>query len=69
MWYYPSHGYDSEEDVESVSPRGNWGNKHIPQARWARKGKITPWGPGMDDWEVRGGHRSIFSSYQLFPVL
>ncbi|ESK98481.1 hypothetical protein Moror_231 [Moniliophthora roreri MCA 2997] len=52
MWYYPSHGYDSDEDVEPVSPRGNWGNKHIPEARWARSGKITPWGPSMDDWEA-----------------
>ncbi|KAJ8084310.1 hypothetical protein AAF712_001118 [Marasmius tenuissimus] len=52
MWYYPSHGYDSEEDIESMSPRGNWGNKHMPAARWARNGKITPWGPGMDDWEA-----------------
>ncbi|KAF9270498.1 hypothetical protein L218DRAFT_952612 [Marasmius fiardii PR-910] len=52
MWYYPSHGYDSEEDVETVSLRGNWGNKQIPGARWARNGKITSWGPGMDDWEA-----------------
>ncbi|KAL0579786.1 hypothetical protein V5O48_002197 [Marasmius crinis-equi] len=52
MWYYPSHGYDSEEDLESVSPRGNWGNKLMPEARWARNGKITTWGPGMDEWEA-----------------
>ncbi|KAG7099498.1 hypothetical protein E1B28_001344 [Marasmius oreades] len=52
MWYYPSHGYDSEEDMGTNPPRGNWGNKHLPGARWARNGKITSWGPGMDDWEA-----------------
>lgn len=30
---------------------GNWGHKFAKRARWVRRGKITPWGPGMDDWE------------------
>lgn len=53
-WYYPSHGYESdEEDLQVGSKGGNWGNKTVRGARWVRKGKITPWGLGMDDWEVR----------------
>ena len=52
-WYYPSHGYSSaEEDSRVGSGVGNWGNKTIKGARWIRRGKITPWGPGMDDWEA-----------------
>ncbi|KAG6845634.1 hypothetical protein H0H87_005841 [Tephrocybe sp. NHM501043] len=51
-WYYPSHGYeDSEELLESGSRGGNWGNKNVRGARWVRKGKMTTWGPSMDDWE------------------
>ncbi|KAF8058271.1 hypothetical protein FPV67DRAFT_1524722 [Lyophyllum atratum] len=51
-WYYPSHGYDSEEEtLESGSRGGNWGNKTVKGARWVRRGKITSWGPAMDDWE------------------
>ena len=53
MWYYPSHGHDSDEDGLSVgSKMGNWGCKTAKGARWVRRGKITPWGPGMEDWEV-----------------
>jgi hypothetical protein len=33
--------------------RGNWGTKHTKRARWARRGKIAAWGPGMEDWQVR----------------
>ncbi|THV06040.1 hypothetical protein K435DRAFT_960822 [Dendrothele bispora CBS 962.96] len=52
-WYYPSHGYNSEEeDTEVISHRGNWGKKGSEGARWARHGKTTAWGPGMDDWEA-----------------
>jgi hypothetical protein len=52
-WYYPSHGYSSaEEDLRVSSEVGNWGHKTIRGARWVRRGKITPWGPGMDDWEA-----------------
>lgn len=52
-WFYPSHGYDSDdEELPAGSQLGNWGNKTVKGARWARKGKITSWGPGMDDWEV-----------------
>ncbi|KAJ3917774.1 hypothetical protein F5877DRAFT_91073 [Lentinula edodes] len=50
--YYPSHGYDPEDDVEVVTHRGNWGIKDTKGARWARKGKITSWGPSMGDWEA-----------------
>ncbi|KAG6837040.1 hypothetical protein H0H93_015903 [Arthromyces matolae] len=51
-WYYPSQGYESDEDLlDSASIGGNWGNKTIRGARWVRKGKITTWGPTMEDWE------------------
>lgn len=53
MWYYPSHGHDSDDDdINIVSETGNWGCKTAKGARWVRRGKITPWGPGMEDWEV-----------------
>ena len=52
MWYYPSHGHDSDEDLIVGSKTGNWGCKTAKGARWVRRGKITPWGPGMEDWEV-----------------
>jgi len=53
MWYYPSHGHDSDEDDLGVgSKTGNWGCKTAKGARWVRRGKITPWGPGMEDWEA-----------------
>jgi hypothetical protein len=53
MWYYPSHGHDSDEEDISIGPKtGNWGCKNAKGARWVRRGKITPWGPGMEDWEV-----------------
>jgi len=59
-WYYPSHGYDStEEDLHVGSEVGNWGNKTIKGARWVRRGKITPWGPGMDDWEASANSCSL----------
>ena len=53
-WYYPSHGNDSDDEEANVSSAaGNWGNKATRGARWVRKGKIAPWGPGIDNWEVR----------------
>ncbi|KAF5355655.1 hypothetical protein D9756_004217 [Leucocoprinus leucothites] len=52
MWYYPSHGHDSDEEDLSGSKTGNWGCKTAKGARWVRRGKITPWGPGMEDWEA-----------------
>lgn len=53
-WYYPSHGYDSEEETLNVSSQGgNWGKKTMKDARWVRKGKLAAWGPGMEDWQVR----------------
>ncbi|KAF8203240.1 hypothetical protein BJ912DRAFT_943346 [Pholiota molesta] len=52
-WYYPSLGHDSEEeDLGAGVPEGNWGHKNSKGARWVRRGKITPWGPEMDDWEA-----------------
>jgi hypothetical protein len=52
-WYYPSHGYDSEEeDLYIGSNEGNWGKKNTRGARWVRRGKITLWGPSMEEWEV-----------------
>ncbi|TFK20167.1 hypothetical protein FA15DRAFT_625837 [Coprinopsis marcescibilis] len=53
-WYYPSNGYDSDEEDSRIELRsGNWGNKHTKGARWLRKGKIAPWGPGMEEWEAQ----------------
>lgn len=52
-WYYPSHGHESDDETLSIGALGgNWGNKTVKGARWVRRGKITPWGPTMDDWEV-----------------
>jgi len=52
-WYYPSLGHDSDEEELGVGlPEGNWGHKNTKGARWVRRGKITPWGPEMEDWEV-----------------
>ncbi|KAF8226104.1 hypothetical protein L208DRAFT_1425248 [Tricholoma matsutake] len=52
-WYYPSHGYSSaDKDLRVGSEVGNWGEKTVKGARWLRRGKITLWGPGMDDWEA-----------------
>lgn len=52
-WYYPSQGHDSDEDLLSVGVQGgNWGKKATKGARWVRRGKMTAWGPGMDDWEA-----------------
>jgi len=52
-WYYPSHGHESDDDVLEPGTRGgNWGKKMIKGSRWVRRGKITPWGPAMDDAEV-----------------
>ncbi|KIM48375.1 hypothetical protein M413DRAFT_440104 [Hebeloma cylindrosporum] len=52
-WYYPSLGHDSDEEELGVGlPEGNWGHKNTKGARWVRRGKITPWGPEMEDWEA-----------------
>ncbi|KAJ3827410.1 hypothetical protein F5880DRAFT_1609385 [Lentinula raphanica] len=50
--YYPSHGYDSADDTDALTHRGNWGIKDLKGARWARRGKITAWGPSVGDWEA-----------------
>jgi hypothetical protein len=53
-WYYPSNEVDSDtSELEVGTSTGNWGKKHLRNARWVRKGKMVAWGPGMDDWEVR----------------
>ena len=52
-WYYPSQGYSSDEDEDdSLLQNSNWGQKTTKGARWMRRGKMTAWGPGMDEWEV-----------------
>ncbi|KAI4528415.1 hypothetical protein FB107DRAFT_253520 [Schizophyllum commune] len=54
-WYYPSYGYDTEDEEETIMPGsslGNWGNKSTRGARWVRRGKIAAWGPEMDDWQT-----------------
>ena len=54
IWYYPMHGHDSDEEELPVAlPQGNWGYKNAKGGRWVRQGKITAWGPEMEDWEVR----------------
>ncbi|CAA7258801.1 unnamed protein product [Cyclocybe aegerita] len=52
-WYYPTPGHLSDEEESGVGlTEGNWGQKHTKAARWARRGKITVWGPEMEDWEA-----------------
>ncbi|KAF9535514.1 hypothetical protein CPB83DRAFT_841890 [Crepidotus variabilis] len=52
-WYYPMHGHDSDDEELPVAvPEGNWGHKNSKGGRWVRRGKITPWGPEMEDWEA-----------------
>ncbi|KAK2462051.1 hypothetical protein APHAL10511_006514 [Amanita phalloides] len=52
-WYYPSHGYTSEDDeTHAGMKRGNWGNKTARGARWVRRGKLAAWGPPLEDWEA-----------------
>ncbi|KAJ7919118.1 hypothetical protein B0H13DRAFT_1606455 [Mycena leptocephala] len=56
-WYYPSQGHDYDEDDDDDEDTvgafggGNWGAKTKRRARWARRGKITSWGPGVGEWE------------------
>ncbi|KAF9073794.1 hypothetical protein BDP27DRAFT_1318168 [Rhodocollybia butyracea] len=50
--YYPSHGYDSDDEAELLTHRGNWGIKNTKGARFMRRGKITSWGPNMGDWDA-----------------
>ncbi|KAF5384679.1 hypothetical protein D9757_006200 [Collybiopsis confluens] len=50
--YYPSHGYDSSDEDDEVTHRGNWGIKNTKGARWARRGKINAWGPNRGEWEA-----------------
>ena len=52
-YYYPSNGFDVDEDLPSAPFRGNWGLKTFNEAKWVRKGKMTSWGPWMEEWEVR----------------
>jgi hypothetical protein len=54
-WYYPSHGYETDEDEVDVrfsTAAGNWGRKAARDARWVRHGKMAAWGPSMEEWEV-----------------
>lgn len=56
-WYYPSHGHESDDEPLPAGPaHGNWGKKKVRGARWVRKGKIAPWGPGIEEWDVRFFH-------------
>ncbi|KDQ54764.1 hypothetical protein JAAARDRAFT_37863 [Jaapia argillacea MUCL 33604] len=62
-WYYPSHGHDSDEDDDLPTPsQGNWGKKKGKQARWMRRGKMSAWGPGMEDWEAEERARKRMKS-------
>ncbi|KAJ7225821.1 hypothetical protein GGX14DRAFT_641218 [Mycena pura] len=51
VWYYPSLGNDSDDDSAGKWGGGNWGAKTRKRARWARRGKMTTWGPSEGDWE------------------
>lgn len=53
-WYYPSRPYDSDDDeLQAGAPTGNWGRKHLRSSRFVRKGKMTAWGPGREEYDVR----------------
>ena len=52
-YYYPSNGFDLDDELPHPPFRGNWGMKMYNEAKWVRRGKVTPWGPSMEDWEVR----------------
>ncbi|KAK7694365.1 hypothetical protein QCA50_001551 [Cerrena zonata] len=54
-WYYPSHGHDSDvedDDIRFHPAVGNWGRKSAKEARWIRRGKQVPWGPGIEEWQI-----------------
>ncbi|KAI6045058.1 hypothetical protein EDC04DRAFT_2638219 [Pisolithus marmoratus] len=58
-WYYPSQGFDS--DTESLNT-----SKTMKGSRWVRRGKIAPWGPGIDEWEAEDRARQRIRS--LLPT-
>lgn len=60
-WYYPSHGYDSDDEIRFSAARGNWGRKTVKDAKWVRRGKMAAWAPAREEWEVR-------SSFALQPT-
>ena len=52
-WYFPA--FECDLDSEPLNPGralGNWGKKHLKDARWVRRGKMSAWGPGIEEWEV-----------------
>lgn len=72
-WYYPaaprpaaSIEGNNEQELDPGASTGNWGNKHVKGARWVRRGKITPWGPGRAEWEVSPS-RLLSSCFTLHP--
>ncbi|KAI0757263.1 hypothetical protein C8Q80DRAFT_1090446 [Daedaleopsis nitida] len=66
-WYYPSYGFEPiEEGLPVSSFRGNWGIKSHNEAKWVRKGKMTAWGPWMEDWEAEDRARKRIR--QLLPT-
>ncbi|KAI1797634.1 hypothetical protein LXA43DRAFT_968880 [Ganoderma leucocontextum] len=66
-WYYPSYGFEpNEEDLPQPAFRGNWGMKTYNGAKWVRKGKMTAWGPWMEDWEAEDRARKRIR--QLLPL-
>lgn len=63
-WYYPSHGYTSDEEHPTdIQRQGNWGRKSSKGARWIRKGKMAAWGSGLEDWEVCIHQESYLTQY------
>ncbi|TBU39581.1 hypothetical protein BD309DRAFT_872013 [Dichomitus squalens] len=66
-WYYPSYGFEAnDEDLPRPAFRGNWGIKSYNEAKWVRKGKMTAWGPWMEDWESEDRARKRIR--QLLPT-
>lgn len=66
-WYYPSQGFDSDtESLNTSVAGGNWGKKTMKGSRWVRRGKIAPWGPGIDEWEAEDRARQRIRS--LLPT-
>lgn len=56
-WYYPSHGYSSDDNHSVNAFNGNWGRKTHKHAKWVKKGKMISWRQGREDWENEGRAR------------
>ncbi|KAH9921996.1 uncharacterized protein BXZ73DRAFT_51535 [Epithele typhae] len=50
-YYYPHAVKTEDGDLPASTYGGNWGSKTLNHAKWVRRGKMTAWGPWMEDWE------------------